>query len=85
MSSGRYPYVAFEVQYDIRKKIMLLLLSRLHRRTTAGGGGRTYQNVSVPVNILVSVEELAVVRDADEQRAALRGPRPGRGRCGGEL
>lgn len=30
----------------------------------------TYQHVSVPVNVLVSVEELAAVRDANEQCTA---------------
>src|SRR5712691_10893499 len=40
----------------------------------------TYQYVSVAVDVLVCVEELAVVRDADEQRPAPRG-----GVKGGEL
>jgi hypothetical protein len=34
---------------------------------------RTDQHVSVSVNVLVSVEELAVVRDANEQRTASPG------------
>ena len=34
---------------------------------------RTDQHVSVPVNVLVSVEELPVVRNADEQRTASPG------------
>lgn len=40
---------------------------------------RTNQHISVPVNVLVSVEELAVVRDANEQCTTSPG------RSGGEL
>jgi hypothetical protein len=40
---------------------------------------RTDQHVSVPINVLVSVEELAAVRDANEQCTALPG-RSGRPR-----
>ena len=34
---------------------------------------RTYQHVSIPIDILVGVEELAAVRYADEQCTALPG------------
>lgn len=34
---------------------------------------RTYQHVSIPINVLVGVEELAAVRYADEQCTASRG------------
>lgn len=39
---------------------------------------RTNQHISVPINVLVSVEELAVVRDANEQRTTSTGRNGGK-------
>jgi hypothetical protein len=70
-----------------RRKVTINVSVMCHSGAATGivTGKHTYQYVSISVDVLVRVEELAVVRDANEQRATPPGGWYGDGGGNGEL